>query len=123
MIFLLSLKGVKGKELTFPIKLDKIIEGRAFVEKEFNNKDELIDFVYARSKEDETEKEKKLDQICLEIGLHDTVNLIDQRSISLVKIYKYYNSNTTPSATYNYKIWFDTVLICEQFFNKKISLF
>ena len=120
--FLLNQK-ISGKEYKYPIELKNVVVGRKFEDIKIENQKDLINFVYDRWQKDDIEKSKKIDQICKESGIHDTINLIDDRTIMLISLFQYYNSNTTPSAPYNNSIWFDTVLICEQIFNKKISLF
>lgn len=124
MIFYLLLnQNIEGNEYKYPVTLENVIVGRSFESVEIESQKKLINFVYDRWQKDDIEKSKKLRQICKESGIHDTINLIDNRIIMLVNLFQYYNSNATPPSPYNNSIWYDTVLICEQILNKKVSLF
>ena len=40
--------------------------------------------------DDEFNKDKKLSQVCNELGLYDTINILDFRTSELMKMYEFY---------------------------------
>ena len=55
---------------------------------------------------------KKLKQICYELGLDDTANLLDERTIQLMQLYEFYKS--APHLIEK-TIFMDTVVILNQY--------
>jgi len=53
------------------------------------NLDELIEVV-SEQLEDGFNEGKKLSQICLELGIKDTVNLLDERTLQLIELQEHY---------------------------------
>jgi ribosomal protein S17E len=74
-------------------------------------RDELIELVTSELT-DEFSEGKKLEQICLELGLHDTVNLIDERTSQLMELYEGYKN---ASHLIDKKIFLETVVILNQY--------
>jgi hypothetical protein len=76
-----------------------------------NSQEELMEVVESEL-EDEFNQEKKLHQICFEIGLNNTVNLLDQRTIQLCELYEGYKN--APHLI-DKKIFLETVVILNQY--------
>lgn len=55
-------------------------------------------------------------EIIKECGIKDTVNLIDDRTAQLIRLYEYYKNN--PSQL-DYGIFFDTVIILNPLFRER----
>ncbi|MFA5773001.1 MAG: hypothetical protein WC974_09750 [Thermoplasmata archaeon] len=54
-----------------------------------NSLDELLDLV-SEELEDGFNEGKKLSQICLELGIKDTMNLLDERTVQLIELQEHY---------------------------------
>lgn len=76
----------------------------------FDTLDNLIEHV-SKLLDDPINKDKKLSQILEELGLSDTMTLLDDRTEQLLDLYSYFSSPATPSAPFRSKIWYDTVII------------
>ena len=75
------------------------------------DRDELIQ-VITDELNDGLNEQKKLEQICLEVGLHDTINLIDERTLQLMELYEGYKN--APHLI-DKKIFLEIVMILNQY--------
>ena len=77
-----------------------------------NSQEELVEYVSNKIDENEGTN-KQLTDILNEAGIQDTVNLIDDRTIQLLKLYEFYKNN--PSQL-DYGIFFNIVLLLNPIF-------
>lgn len=93
---------LKGRRLDFPITISNL-DGLYRNETVFENDKELVDFVYEKIIKD---KEKKLKIIFEEIGLSDTMTIIDFRTKQMLEAYKFYRNNPH-DAFPNNSVWYE----------------
>lgn len=74
------------------------------------DQDELIRVV-TQELESPFNEGKKMSQVCLELGLKDTVNLIDERTVQLYELYEAYKNSFQ---LVNKKIFLDALVIFNQ---------
>jgi len=75
------------------------------------SRDELIE-ILSGELENEINSKKKLVQICEELGLYDTINLFDYRTMQLYELYNFYKYSPH---TIDSVIFFDAVNILNQY--------
>ena len=107
-----------GERLEFPITL-KRIDGLSSKTISVKTLDDLLDLI-TEEEEQLINKDKKISNILEDLGLHDTNTLADSRTINLINNFMYYKSSATPSAPFDNKIWFDTVLHLEPILNSQV---
>lgn len=95
-----------GEAYQYPITINKV-EGIGYKEIIINNRDELLNYVFEILEENVGLKKTLIDML-KENGIVDTVNLIDERTAQLMRLYEFYKTN--PSQL-NYGIFFNTVTI------------
>ena len=105
--------GLKGKRLDYPFVIKKV-EGIKEERITVGSLDQLIEII-SKEMADGFSKDKKLSQICEEVGLFDTLTLLDEQTAYLMAEYNYYSNSATPPAPYDDDVWFDTVSILSKF--------
>ena len=103
---------LRGEKLSFPVTLETI-QGFNKVSVTFDTLEDLIEQIDTEVKS-EINKDKKLSQICEELGLWDTITLLDARTTDLLTMYNYYSSNATPPAPFDSQIWLETVILMDK---------
>ena len=105
--------GLRGTVYEYPITLEAHDEtGRGYIRKEIKHQDELFDIIDDHI---ENNRGKKLQQVLLDLGIKDPINLIDDRTLKLLQLYNFYSSNTTPVPKFwDTQVWFDVVTLNEE---------
>ena len=86
--------------------------GRGYIKTEIKHQDELFDIIDNHIEE---YRGKKLKQVLVDLGIKDTVNLVDTRTLQLIQLYSFYSSNTTPVPDFwDTQVWFDIVTLNEE---------
>ena len=94
----------------FTLKVEKGIKSESVTVQNESDLFGLINNVL----DDPIKQKAKTSELFNSIGLFDTNTILDDRTIALMNLYTYYNSNATPSAPFENLIWFDAVTILEQ---------
>ena len=103
---------IKGTIFEYPLELQGYYE-----RKTYNNQEELINAIGCEfeeridsKKDNDTEGVIKLSDACWYLGLQDTVNLFDNRTIDLLHKYQFYKY--TPHLI-DSQVWFDAFIIID----------
>lgn len=105
-------EGIKGDRFSYPLTLE-LVKGRQYDHVTIKNQDELFDIVDDHISNN---KGKKFKQVLVDLGIKDnTINLVDERTLRLMQLYKFYNNPSTPTPDFwDTQVWYDTVTIHEE---------
>jgi hypothetical protein len=98
---------IKGTSKKFPI----VLESRAglYIEKvEVDSTDDLVEYLYDHLK-DPFNAKKPLKKNLQELGIKDTVMLLDDRTEQILNEYIFHRAN--PANAHNSHIWYESVII------------
>jgi hypothetical protein len=107
--------GLRGSYKNFPLRL-KAMDGLKYKTIEIKDIDELTEIINGELENDEQHK-KKLTEICDNIGLYDTIILMDFRTKQLFELFQTYKF--APHLI-DVSIFQDVVIILNQFENVRM---
>lgn len=112
-MFAFVLEGdLTGEKYDYPLTLQKHSEdGRSYVDTQIEHEDELFEYI---EQQIENNKGKNLKQVLVDSGIKHTINLVDDRTLQLLHLYKFYSNSSTPQAPFwDTQVWYDVVTMCE----------
>ena len=75
-----------------------------------NNENELFEII-EKGLADPYNSKKKLWQVMWELGIKDTVQITDHRTMQIIENYKFYKSN--PRMAFDNEVWFQSVILLQ----------
>ena len=98
----------------YPKVFDTVDEtGRQYNKIEIKHQDQLFDMIENHI---EDNKGKKFPQVLADLGIKDTVNVVDNRTLALLQLYKFFSHSSTGTPDFwDTQIWYDVVTISEEY--------